>query len=68
LGEIITTASGIVKSVAGISFSPGDYQPAEKGLQVSLQMLEVCLELGLLVSIPERSPLVLRNLELLTGT
>jgi hypothetical protein len=43
----------------------GDYQPAEKKFKVSRHMLEVCLELGFPVSILERSPLVLRDLDLL---
>jgi DNA repair photolyase len=43
----------------------GDYQPAEKKYCLSRRMLEVCLELGFPVSVLERSPLVLRDLELL---
>lgn len=43
----------------------GDYQPAEKKFGVSRKMLEVCLELGFPVSVLERSPLVLRDLDLL---
>lgn len=43
----------------------GDYQPAEKKFQVSRRMLEVCLDFGFPVSILERSPLVLRDLDLL---
>jgi DNA repair photolyase len=43
----------------------GDYQPAEKKYQASRRMLEVCLELGFPVSVLERSPLVLRDLDLL---
>jgi DNA repair photolyase len=43
----------------------GDYQPAEKRFEISRQMLEVCLELGFPVSVLERSPLVLRDLDLL---
>jgi hypothetical protein len=43
----------------------GDYQPAEKKFEVSRRMLEVCLELGFPVSILERSPLVLRDLDLI---
>ena len=45
----------------------GDYQAAEKKFEVSRRMLEVCLELGFLVSVLERSPLVLRDLDLLKG-
>jgi len=43
----------------------GDYQPAERKFEVSRRMLEVCLELGFPVSVLERSPLVLRDLDLL---
>jgi len=43
----------------------GDYQPAERKFKMSRQMLEVCLELGFPVSVLERSPLVLRDLDLL---
>ncbi len=43
----------------------GDYQPAEKKFELSRRMLEACLELGFPVSVLERSPLVLRDLELL---
>jgi DNA repair photolyase len=43
----------------------GDYQPAERKFGVSRQMLEVCRDLGFPVFVLERSPLVLRDLELL---
>jgi hypothetical protein len=43
----------------------GDYQAAERKFGVSRRMLEVCLELGFPVSVLERSPLVLRDLDLL---
>jgi DNA repair photolyase len=43
----------------------GDYQPAERKFGLSRQMLEVCLELGFPVSVLERSPLLLRDLDLL---
>ena len=43
----------------------GDYQPAEKKYELSRRMLEVCLELGFPVFILERSPLILRDLDLL---
>jgi len=43
----------------------GDYQAAEKKFEVSRRMLEVCLELGFPVSVLERSPLVVRDLELI---
>ncbi len=44
----------------------GDYQPAERKFKLSLQMLEVCLEMGFPVFVLERSPLILRDLDLLT--
>jgi DNA repair photolyase len=43
----------------------GDYQPAERKFKISRKMLEVCLELDFPVFILERSPLVLRDLDLL---
>ena len=43
----------------------GDYQAAEKKFGLSRKMLEVCLELGFPVFVLERSPLVLRDLDLL---
>jgi DNA repair photolyase len=43
----------------------GDYQPVEKKYKLSRQMLEVCLELGFPVFVLTRSPLVLRDLDLL---
>lgn len=43
----------------------GDYQPAERKYQLSRQMLEVCHDLGFPVFVLERSPLVLRDLDLL---
>ena len=43
----------------------GDYQPAERKYEVSRKMLQVCLELGFPVFVLERSPLVLRDLDLL---
>ncbi len=43
----------------------GDYQAVERKYEISRRMLEVCLELGFPVSILERSPLVLRDLDLL---
>jgi len=43
----------------------GDYQAAEVKFGLSRKMLEVCLELGFPVSILSRSPLVLRDLDLL---
>ena len=43
----------------------GDYQPAERKFGLSRKMLEVCLEAGFPVFVLERSPLVLRDLDLL---
>jgi DNA repair photolyase len=43
----------------------GDYQPAERKFGLSRQILEICLEFGFPVFILERSPLVLRDLDLL---
>jgi DNA repair photolyase len=43
----------------------GDYQAAARKFGLSRKMLEVCLELGFPVSVLERSPLVLRDLDLL---
>jgi DNA repair photolyase len=43
----------------------GDYQPAERKFKRSRNMLEVCCELGFPVFILTRSPLVLRDLDLI---
>ena len=43
----------------------GDYQAVERKFGLSRRMLEVCLELGFPVFVLERSPLVLRDLDLL---
>jgi DNA repair photolyase len=43
----------------------GDYQAVEKKFGLSRKMLEICLELGFPVTVLERSPLVLRDLDLL---
>src|SRR5512139_1666848 len=43
----------------------GDYQPAEHKFGLTRQMLEVCVELGFPVFILSRSPLVVRDLDLL---
>jgi DNA repair photolyase len=43
----------------------GDYQPAERVFQLSRRILEVCRELGFPVFVLERSPQVLRDLDLL---
>jgi len=47
------------------SIFTGDYQPAERKYKLSRQLLEVCLELGFPVFVLTRSPLVLRDLDLL---
>ncbi len=43
----------------------GDYQPAERKFGISRRMLEVCRDLGFPVFVLERSPLVLRDLDVL---
>jgi DNA repair photolyase len=43
----------------------GDYQPAERKFRISRRMLEACLDLGFPVLVLERSPLVVRDLDLL---
>ena len=43
----------------------GDYQPLERKFKISRQILAVCLEMGFPVFVLERSPLVLRDLDLL---
>jgi len=43
----------------------GDYQPAERKYRLSRKMLEVCYELGFPVFVLTRSPLVLRDLDLI---
>ncbi|MHC1783028.1 MAG: radical SAM protein [Anaerolineaceae bacterium] len=43
----------------------GDYQPLERKYQISRKMLEVCADLGFPVMILERSPLVLRDLDVI---
>jgi DNA repair photolyase len=43
----------------------GDYQPAERKFKLSRKMLEVCYELGFPVFILTRSPLVIRDLDLI---
>jgi DNA repair photolyase len=45
----------------------GDYQPAERKFDLSRQMLEVLLESHFPVFVLSRSPLVLRDLDLLTA-
>ena len=43
----------------------GDYQPAERRFMLSRRMLEVCLDMGFPVFVLSRSPLVVRDLDLL---
>jgi DNA repair photolyase len=43
----------------------GDYQPAERKFGLSRRMLEVCHDLGFPVFVLERSPLIVRDLDLL---
>jgi DNA repair photolyase len=45
----------------------GDYQPAERLFNLSRKMLEVCCDLGFPVFVLERSPLVLRDLDLISA-
>ena len=45
--------------------STGDYQPLERKFMISRKILEVCCDLGCPVFILERSPLILRDLDLL---
>jgi len=45
--------------------STGDYQPLERKFMISRKILEVCCDLGFPVFILERSPLILRDLDLL---
>jgi len=54
-----------VIAIGPASFRTGDYQATEKKFEVSRRILEVCLELGFPVSILERSPLVLCDLDLI---
>jgi len=55
---------GLSKAPVDLVFT-GDYQPAERKFKVSRQMLQVCCDLGFPVFVLERSPLVLRDLDLL---
>lgn len=45
--------------------SVGEWQPAEANFKLSRKMLEVCLELGFPVFVLEKSPLIMRDLDLL---
>ncbi len=55
---------GLAKAPLDVVFT-GDYQAAERKFGLSRRMLEVCLELGFPVLVLERSPGVLRDLDLL---
>jgi DNA repair photolyase len=55
---------GLSRAPLDVVFT-GDYQPAERKFGLSRKLLEVCLELGFPVFILERSPLVLRDLDLI---
>lgn len=55
---------GLSRSPVDMVFT-GDYQPAERKFMLSRQMLEVCYDWGFPVFILSRSPLVLRDLDLL---
>lgn len=52
------------KAAVDVIFT-GDYQPAERKFEISRKMLEVCREFGFPVFVLERSPLVLRDLDVL---
>jgi len=52
------------RAVVDLVFT-GDYQPAERKFEISRRMLEVCRDLGFPVFVLERSPLVLRDLDLI---
>ena len=54
----------LIRSPVDLIFT-GDYQPAERKFGLSRRILEICLELGFPVFILERSPLVLRDLDLI---
>jgi len=49
------------KGIIGV----GDYQPAEKKFQISRKMLRVCFDMDFPIFILERSPLVLRDMDLI---
>jgi DNA repair photolyase len=55
---------GLSKVPVDVVFT-GDYQPAERKFELSRRMLEICREAGFPVFVLERSPLVLRDLDLL---
>lgn len=55
---------GLSRAAVDLVF-PGDYQSAERKYEISRRMLEVCRDLGFPVFVLERSPLVLRDIDLL---
>jgi len=57
---------GLSRAPVDVVFT-GDYQPLERRFEISRKMLEVCYDLGFPVFVLERSPLVLRDLDLLTA-
>ncbi|HTX78590.1 MAG TPA: radical SAM protein, partial [Longilinea sp.] len=57
---------GLSRAPVDVVFT-GDYQPLERRFEISRKMLEVCHDLGFPVFVLERSPLVLRDLDLLTA-
>ena len=60
--ELLRTALGRAKVDL---ICTGDYQPAERKFCISRRMLEVCRDLGFPVFTLERSPLILRDLDVL---
>jgi DNA repair photolyase len=57
---------GLSRAPVDVVFT-GDYQPLERRFLISRKMLEVCYDLGFPVFVLERSPFVLRDLDLLTA-
>lgn len=55
---------GLARAPVDVVFT-GDYQAAERKFTLSRQMLEVCYELGFPVLVLTRSPLILRDLDVL---
>jgi DNA repair photolyase len=55
---------GLSRAPLDVVFT-GDYQPAERKFLLSRQILRVCCEMGFPVLVLERSPLVLRDLDIL---
>lgn len=55
------------KGVVGVSTATDPYQPAEKGLEITRRALMILCEAGFPVSIQTKSPLVIRDLDLIKG-